>query len=44
MYRAGRRPEAQRLAHDLGVRLVSPLDGVTVRRLRGAQLVVVLGM
>ena len=43
MYRPGRRPEAQRLARDLGVRLVGPLDGVTLRRLHSAQVVVVLG-
>jgi len=43
MYRAGRRPEAQRLARDLGIRLVGPLDGMNVRQLLGAQLVVVLG-
>jgi hypothetical protein len=43
MYRPGRRPEAQRLAHDLGVRLVGPLDGVNLRQLLGAQVVVVLG-
>ena len=44
MYRAGRRPEAQRLARELGVRLVGPLDGITVRRLHGAQLALVLGL
>jgi LytR cell envelope-related transcriptional attenuator len=43
MYRPGRRPEAQRLARDLGVRLVGPLDGVTLRQLRGAQVLIVLG-
>ena len=44
MYRAGHRPEAQRLARELGVRLVGPLDGVTVRQLHGAQLALVLGL
>ena len=43
MYRPGRLPEAQRLARDLRVGIVGPLDGLTVRQLRGAQLVVVLG-
>jgi len=43
MYRPGRRPEAQRLARDLGVAIVGPLDGVSLRQLLGAQLVVVLG-
>lgn len=43
MYRPGRRPEALRLARDLGIRLVWPLDGLRPRNLRGAQLAVVLG-
>ena len=43
MYRAGRRPEAKRLAADMGVGLVAPLDGIKLRQLHGAQLVVVLG-
>jgi hypothetical protein len=43
MYRAGHRPEANRLAADMGVTLVGPLDGLTARQLHGAQLVVVLG-
>jgi len=43
MYRPGRRPEAQRLARDLGVQLVGPLDGIGLRSLHGAQVVVVLG-
>lgn len=43
MYRPGHRPEAQRLAADLGIRLVGPLDGVNLRQLLGAQVVVVLG-
>ena len=43
MYRAGRRPEAKRLAADMGVALVGPLDGLAPRQLQGAQLVVVLG-
>ena len=43
MYRAGRRPEAMRLARDLHIRLVSPLDGLHPRDLLGAQLAVVVG-
>jgi hypothetical protein len=43
MYRPGRRPEAQRLARDLGVQLVGPLDGVSLRQLHGAHVVIVLG-
>ena len=43
MYRVGRRPEALRLARDLGIRLVSPLDGLRPRDLLGAQLAVVVG-
>jgi hypothetical protein len=43
MYRPGRLPEAKRLAADLGIRLVGPLDGIALRQLHGAQLVVVLG-
>jgi hypothetical protein len=43
MYRPGRRPEAERLGADMGIRLVAPLDGITLRQLLGAQVVVVLG-
>jgi hypothetical protein len=43
MYRIGRRPEAVRLARDLGIRLVSPLDGLRPRDLLGAQLAVIVG-
>jgi hypothetical protein len=43
MYRPGRRPEGQRLARDLGIELVGPLDGLKLRQLHGAQAVVVLG-
>lgn len=43
MYRGGRRPEALRLARDLGIRLVSPLDGLRPRDLLGAQVAVVVG-
>jgi hypothetical protein len=43
MYRPGRRPEALRLARDIGIRLVWPLDGLKPRDLRGALVAVVLG-
>lgn len=43
MYRPGFEPEAIRLAHDLHVPVVGPLDGVTVSSLHGAPLTVVLG-
>jgi LytR cell envelope-related transcriptional attenuator len=43
MYRPGRRSEALRLARDLRIRLVSPLDGLRPRDLLGAQLAVVVG-
>ena len=43
MYRIGRRPEALRLARDLRIQLVSPLDGLRPRDLLGAQLAVVVG-
>lgn len=43
MYRAGRRGDALRLARDLQIRLVSPLDGLRPRELKGAKLAVVVG-
>src|SRR3954464_8025000 len=43
MYRPGFRPEALRLARDVGIRLVWPLDGVRPRALHHAQVAVVLG-
>lgn len=43
MYRRGFEGEAQRLARDLGVHVVSPLDGMTPAQLHGAQAVVILG-
>jgi hypothetical protein len=43
MYRPGRRGEALRLARDLRIRLVTPLDGLRPRDLLGAQLAVVVG-
>ena len=43
IYRPGFHPEAVRLARDLRIRIVTPLDGLTKRQLRGAQVAVVLG-
>jgi hypothetical protein len=43
MYRPGFAPEARRLAKDLGVSLVSPLDGMRPGQLRGAHTVLILG-
>ena len=43
MYRPGYRGEALRLARDLRIRIVGPLDGITVRGLMGAHVAVVIG-
>jgi hypothetical protein len=43
MYRAGFAPEAQRLAKDLGIGMVGPLDGIRPGQLQGAHTVVVVG-
>lgn len=43
MYRPGYGGEGARLAHDLHVGLVSPLDGMRVSQLAGAHLVIVVG-
>jgi LytR cell envelope-related transcriptional attenuator len=43
MYRAGYEAEAARLAHDLRVRIVSPLDGMRASQLMGSHLVLLLG-
>lgn len=43
MYRAGFRGEALRLAHDLKVKVVGPLDGIAPSALNGGQLAIVLG-
>jgi hypothetical protein len=43
MYRPGFAPEAQRLAHDLGAKVVGPLDGLEPAALHGGELAVVLG-
>jgi len=43
MFVPGWQKEAQRLAHDTGIRLVAPVDGVTAATLRGSRVVVLLG-
>jgi hypothetical protein len=43
MYRPDYGSEAARLARDLHIRVVSPLDGMAVSQLAGAHLVVILG-
>jgi hypothetical protein len=43
MYRPGFRSEGLRLAKDLGVKVVGPLDGIGVAALHGGQLAVVVG-
>ena len=43
MYRRGYAAEATRLAHDLHLRIVSPLDGMRPTRLMGAHLVLIIG-
>lgn len=43
MYRAGLNREGSRLAHDLGIGMASPLDGLRARDLHGAKLAVVVG-
>lgn len=43
MYRDGYRPEAARLAKDLGLKIVGPLDGLRKDDLLGAHVALVLG-
>jgi hypothetical protein len=43
MFKKGFQAEGVRLAHDLHVKIVGPLDGLTPSALRGAQLAIVLG-
>jgi LytR cell envelope-related transcriptional attenuator len=43
MYRRGYAAEGQRLARDLRVRLVTPLDGMRTSQLMGAHLVLIIG-
>lgn len=44
MFRRGYRGEALRLARDLRLRVVGPLDGLRPKQLLGAQVAVVLGV
>jgi len=43
MYRPGFRAEGSRLAHDLGVKIIGPLDGMRPSQLHGAHTVLILG-
>jgi hypothetical protein len=43
MYRTGFAGEGARLARDLGIKVVGPLDGMRARQLAGAHAVVILG-
>jgi len=43
MYRSGFEGEGRRLAGDLGIRIVGPLDGLRTSQLHGAHAVVVVG-
>jgi hypothetical protein len=43
MYVPGWVKEARRLAHEMGVNLVAPVDGVVPGRLKGSQVVLILG-
>ena len=43
MYRRGYAPEAKRLARDLGIRIVGPLDGLRPGELMGAHLALIVG-
>ena len=43
MFKRGFHAEGVRLAHDLHVKIVGPLDGLAPSALRGAQLAIVLG-
>jgi hypothetical protein len=43
MYRAGYQREGERLAHDMHVKLIGPLDGLRKNELMGAHIALVLG-
>jgi hypothetical protein len=43
LYVAGREKEARRLARDLGIKLVGPLDGLRRQKLHGAAVAIILG-
>src|SRR5581483_7819127 len=43
LYRAGYAAEGARLAHDVGAKVVGPLDGLSPAALHGGELAVILG-
>jgi hypothetical protein len=43
MFRPGFKPAAQRLAKDMNVKRVTPLDGITKGDLQGAQIALIIG-
>jgi LytR cell envelope-related transcriptional attenuator len=43
MYSPGYAPEGERLAQDVGAKVIGPLDGVTPAALHGGELAIVLG-
>ena len=43
MFRPGYKPAARRLANDIGIKRVIPLDGITKGDLQGAQLALIIG-
>ncbi|MFN2471984.1 MAG: LytR C-terminal domain-containing protein [Gaiellaceae bacterium] len=43
LYRPGREAEARRLAKDLVIKLVGPLDGMSAAKLHGAHVALILG-
>lgn len=43
MFRPGNKAEAQRLAKDLDIRRVVPLDGMRLRELQGAHVALIIG-
>ncbi len=43
MYRPGFRSEGIRLGHDLGIKVVGPLDGIHAKALQGGELAVIVG-
>jgi hypothetical protein len=43
MYVPGWIKEARRLAHDTGIRIVAPVDGLARSRLKGSKIVLILG-
>ena len=43
MFRPGFKPAAHRLAKDMGIKAVTPLDGITKGDLQGAQLALIIG-